>query len=93
MESFTVNPKLTRPALVPVLIFDPFFGGFFNTLVSANEVLGRIIADGVGGSLGDGFDIKLGDSGLKFFSEARYHYANTGRIVTRMVPVTFGVRW
>jgi hypothetical protein len=62
-------------------------------LVPANEVIGRIIADGVGGSLGGGFDIKLGDSGVKFFSEARYHYANTGRIVTRMVPVTFGIRW
>jgi Outer membrane protein beta-barrel domain len=79
--------EFTRPALVPVLIFDPFFGGFFNTLVPANEVLGRLIADGVGGCLGGGFDIKLGDNGVKFFSEARYHYANTGRIVTRMFAV------
>jgi opacity protein-like surface antigen len=85
--------EFTRPALVPVFIYDPFFGVFFDTLVPADEVLGRIIEDGVGGSLGGGFDIKLGDSGLKFFSEARYHYANTGRIVTRMVPVTFGIRW
>jgi Outer membrane protein beta-barrel domain len=85
--------EFTRPALVPVFIYDPFFGVFFDTLVPANEVLGRITEDGVGGSLGGGFDIKLGDSGLKFFSEARYHYANTGRIVTRMVPVTFGIRW
>jgi hypothetical protein len=40
-----------------------------------------------------GFDIKLGDTGLKIFTEARYHYAGTGRIPTRMVPVTFGIRW
>jgi opacity protein-like surface antigen len=85
--------EFTRPALVPVFIYDPFFGVFFDTLVPADEVLGRITEDGVGGSLGGGFDIKLGDSGLKFFSEARYHYTNTGRIVTRMVPVTFGIRW
>jgi len=26
-------------------------------------------------------------------SEERYHYAATGNIPTRMIPVTFGVRW
>jgi opacity protein-like surface antigen len=85
--------EFTRPAIVPVFFFDPFFGTFFNTLVSANQVLGDITRDGIGGSAGAGFDIKIGDSGLKFFSEARYHYADTGRIPTRMVPVTFGIRW
>jgi hypothetical protein len=29
--------------------------------------------------------------GVKFFTEARYHYADTGRILTRMVPVTVGI--
>jgi opacity protein-like surface antigen len=85
--------EFTRPVLVPVFIFDPFFGGFFNTFVQADQVLGRITQDGVGGSLGGGFDIKLGESGLKFFTEARYQYADTGQIPTRMVPVTFGIRW
>jgi hypothetical protein len=27
------------------------------------------------------------------FTEARYQYADTGQIPTRMVPVTFGIRW
>ena len=85
--------EFTRPVLVPVFIFDPFFGGFFNTFVQADQVLGRITQDGVGGSAGAGFDVKLGETGLKFFTEARYHYADTGRIPTRMVPVTFGIRW
>jgi opacity protein-like surface antigen len=85
--------EFTRPVLVQVFLFDPFFGIFFNTLVPANQVLGKIIGDGIGESLGGGLDIKLGDSGVKFFTEARYHYASTGRIVTRMVPVTFGIRW
>lgn len=85
--------EFTQPALVPVFFFDPFFGVFFNTLVQANRVLGRITQDGVGGSLGAGLDVGLGNSGLKFFSEARYHYADTGRIPTRMIPVTFGLRW
>ncbi len=70
-----------------------FFGVFFNTLVPANQVIGEITNSGAGGSLGAGFDMGIGNTGLKFFSEARYHYADTGRIPTRMVPVTFGIRW
>jgi hypothetical protein len=85
--------EFTQPTIVSVTLFDPFFGGFFNTLVPADQVLGDITRDGVGGSAGAGFDIRLGDSGLKFFTEARYHYADTGRVPIRMVPVTFGIRW
>ena len=85
--------EFTSPSLVPVFFFDPFFGVFFNTLVTANRVLGDITKGGIGGSAGAGFDVKLGESGVKFFSEARYHYAATGSVPTRMVPVTFGLRW
>jgi opacity protein-like surface antigen len=85
--------EFTRPVLVSVFIFDPFFGGFFNTLVQSNQVIGDITRGGVGGSLGAGFDVKLPRTGAKVFAEARYHYAATGRIVTRMIPVTVGVRW
>jgi len=85
--------EFTRPVLVPVFIFDPFLGGFFNTFVQADQKLGDITRDGVGGSLGAGFETKLSKTGLKFYTEARYHYADTGRIPTRMVPVTFGIRW
>ena len=83
----------TQPALVSVFFFDPFFGVFYNTLLPANQVIGHISEGGVGGSLGGGFDVKVGESGFKVFAEARYHYADTGRIATRMVPVTFGIRW
>jgi hypothetical protein len=40
-----------------------------------------------------GFDVNLGDTGFMLFSEARYHYASTGSVTTRMVPVTVGIRW
>jgi opacity protein-like surface antigen len=83
--------EFTTPVAVPVFIFDPFFGVFYNTFVSANQVLGDITRGGVGGSAGVGFEVKLGDSGVKLFTEARYHYADTGRVPTRMVPVTFGI--
>lgn len=85
--------EFTRPTTVAVFIFDPIFGTFFNVLVPADKVLGDITDDGPGGSLGAGMDFKIGQSGLKFFTEARFHYASTGRVPTRMVPVTFGVRW
>jgi opacity protein-like surface antigen len=85
--------EFTKPALVPVFFFDPFFGIFFNTLVSANQVIGRIRQGGVGGSLGGGLDWKLPGDKLKFYAEGRYHYADTGRIPTRMIPVTLGLRW
>jgi hypothetical protein len=85
--------EFTQPTVVPVFFFDPFFGFFYNTLVPANRVLGDITRGGAGGSLGAGFDTKIGGSGLKLFAEARYHYAATGRIPTRMVPLTFGLRW
>lgn len=83
--------EFTKPVAVPVFVFDPFFGNFFNTFLAANQVLGDVTRGGIGGSAGAGFEVKLGDSGVKFFTEARYHYADTGRIPTRMIPVTFGI--
>jgi hypothetical protein len=76
-----------------VLYIDPFFGFAFNTLIPANEVLGSIRKGGIGGSLGAGLDFDLGSTGAKVYAEARYHYADTGNIPTRMVPVTIGLRW
>lgn len=85
--------EFTRPTAVPVTIFDPFFGAFFDTLIPADKVLGRITRGGPGGSLGGGFDFKFPKTSVKLFTEARYHYASTGSIPTRMVPVTLGFRW
>jgi opacity protein-like surface antigen len=85
--------EFTQPTTVPVTIFDPFFGFVFNTLLPANQVIGDVRRGGVGGSLGGGLEVHLGDTGVKFFSEARYHYADTGSIPTRMIPLTLGFRW
>jgi hypothetical protein len=42
---------------------------------------------------GVGFTIRLSDSGWKFYTEARYHYAFTDRIPTTLIPVTMGIRY
>jgi opacity protein-like surface antigen len=83
----------TRPVIVRDLFFDPFFGIAFSSLVVEDLSVKRVTKGGVGGNLGAGFDIKLGDSGVKVFSEARYEYADTGNVPTRMIPVRFGLRW
>lgn len=84
--------QFTQPTVQPTILFDPFFG-FVQGFVPANIVLGTITRNGVGGSAGLGFEARIGSEGLRFFTEARYHYADTGGIPTRMVPVTFGIRW
>jgi opacity protein-like surface antigen len=84
----------TQPALLPFTVFDPFFG-FLNGIVPANQIISSTTKGGIGGNLGAGFSIGLGEraGGLRFFTEARYHYAATGATPTRMVPVTFGIRF
>ena len=42
---------------------------------------------------GVGFTIRLSDSGWKFYTEARYHYAFSYRIPTTFIPVTMGIRY
>jgi hypothetical protein len=48
-------------------------------------------AGGLNGGLG--FTISFADSGWKFYTEARYHYAFTNRIATTLIPITFGFRY
>lgn len=86
----TVN--FTQPALINVTFFDPFFGYIFPGVVGTNQVLKTDSQSGMGGNAGAGFSIKL-EQGTEFFTEARYVYAATGDVPTRMVPLTFGLRF
>jgi opacity protein-like surface antigen len=84
--------EFTQPTIASVTVFDPFFDIFYSVPIVADQVLGKITRSGMGGSLGAGFEIKLGGN-PRFFGEARYEYADTGRVPTRMVPFTVGFRW
>lgn len=85
--------EFTRPTLASTFLFDPWFGYFGPVLVPANQVIGSFSRNAVGGNGGLGFEIPIGNAGTKFYTEARYHYANTARRSTSIVPVTFGIRF
>jgi hypothetical protein len=85
--------EFTQPTVATTVLFDPIFGFLFPALVPVDQVIGRISRSGIGGNAGFGMEARLGHTGLKLFGEARYQYADTGRIPTRMVPITFGIRW
>jgi hypothetical protein len=85
--------EFTEPSTATVLVFDPFFGFFVPAVIPVNRVIGRVVRDGFGGNLGGGFTYALGNSGVKLYTEARYHRANTGSVRTELVPVTVGLRW
>jgi len=63
-------------------------GGFVVTETIAQKTTN---AGGLNG--GVGFTIRFGDSGWKFYTESRYHYAWSPRVPTTFVPVTFGIRY
>ncbi len=72
--------EFTQPTLAAVTVFDPFFFTFFPVLVPGNVVIGRAIRDGIGGNAGAGFQVPIGESGVKIFAEARSHYTDNGHI-------------
>lgn len=84
--------EFTQPTIAAVNVFDPFLFGFVPVLVPADQVIGRVTRDGVGGSAGLGFEFGM-RGGVKIFTEARFHYADTGAVPTRMIPFTIGVRF
>jgi len=63
-------------------------------LVSTSTTLATRGVSSGGMNAGLGITIALGDSGVKYYMEARYHYSpQGGRISTQAIPVTFGFRW
>jgi hypothetical protein len=73
----------------PGEVFVPTFrGGFF----APGQVEERDFDNTGGVNAGMGLTCHIG-GGMKFFVEARYHYIFTSGAPTRIIPVTFGLRW
>ena len=85
--------EFTQPTTATALAFDPWFGLLFPVTVPANQVIGSFSSNAVGLNGGVGMTIGKVESGPKFFTEIRYHWADTRGISTQILPITFGVRW
>ncbi|HWC97296.1 MAG TPA: hypothetical protein VG456_11115 [Candidatus Sulfopaludibacter sp.] len=84
--------EFSQPGVAETTFFDPWFG-FYPGLVGTNQILASYsqYKGGLDGGVGASF--KLGNSRLKAFVEARYHYIFTRPVATTMIPVTIGLRW
>jgi opacity protein-like surface antigen len=85
---------LTEPFNTTVFVCDPFFNFCFPQNVTIDQVVARFDTTKGGWNAGGGFSYRIGDSRLRFFTEARYHrmFNSEGGDLT-YVPVTFGFRW
>ena len=89
--------QLKNNVVVPGTVCQPAFtwwgyvceGGF----VAAENTVATRGNSAFGGNGGVGFTIRLSDTDVKFFTEARYHYAGTRGVSTQVIPVSFGVRF
>jgi hypothetical protein len=85
--------QFTQPVIASTFIFDPWFGYFGPALIPANQVIGSVTNNAGVWDVGGGFNIPLPNTRLKLYVEARYFDGLTNDAHTRMVPLTFGIRW
>src|SRR5258708_5649835 len=89
---YHLTVEYTQPVIAQGVFFDPWFG-FYPVAFGANQVIGSFgqYKGGIDG--GAGFSVKLGQSRVKAFAEARYHHIFTRNVATDLIPVSFGFRW
>jgi len=88
--------EATAPGLVPGTVCPPFWdwwGTCISGLWPANVVIASTSSNAFGGNIGGGVTYRLGESGVKFYTEVRYHHASHNQVNTDLLPLTFGVRW
>ena len=85
-----------QPGTVCEPVWDWYGYTCVNGLVSTQNTLASHGVSSGGVNAGGGLTINLGGDShnTKFYMEARYHYSpQGGRVPTKVVPVTFGLRW
>jgi opacity protein-like surface antigen len=85
--------EFTQPTVATVAVVDPWWGVVFPAVVPAEQILGTYGMTRGGLNAGGGVTVRLGQTGVKFFTEARYHHMFTPVVSTTFVPVTFGLQW
>jgi Outer membrane protein beta-barrel domain len=88
---------LTHPTLSLGSVCLPSYGFWgivcTNGLVSSTAVIASGSSNAGGWNAGAGVTYRLGGSHFKLYTEARYHAAYQNLVTTRIIPVTFGVRF
>jgi hypothetical protein len=91
------SDSLSRPVVVPGTVCVPSWNYWVpvcvNGLVPAEQVLGSRSSDVLGANGGAGITYRVAENGMKVYAEARFHYAPTEQVFTRVVTSTFGIRW
>ncbi len=85
--------EFTQPTVATTVIFDPWFGYYGPGYVAANQVLGSVSQDTGMWDAGAGFNFGLPKTSMRFFLEARFMDGMTDATHTKMVPLSFGIRW
>jgi hypothetical protein len=89
--------QLTTPTLSIGSVCLPSYGFWgvvcTNGLVSSDATIASGSSNAGGWNAGAGITYRLKESHVKFYTEARYHAAYQNLVTTRILPVTFGLRW
>ena len=92
-ERYISFKEYALPPATPCVPYWYWYGyGCAGGYVTSQTVAKKGVSSG-GLNTGVGFTIRFADSNLRFFTEARYHYAFSERIPTVLMPVTFGIRY
>jgi hypothetical protein len=76
------------------VICDPYWSWWFGcTIGSVDIVTGSRSANAFGENIGGGITFRLGESHAKIYAEARFHHAAYNNVSTKIVPISFGIRW
>ena len=81
----------TGAACVPAWIWWGFT--CHSGIVTANQSVGGYTSSVLGGNVGGGFTIKVGDPSYRIYIEPRYHFAPTTNVATHLLEITFGIRY
>jgi hypothetical protein len=84
---------LTSPSVQYFDNYDPIYGDLGTDAITTDVVLSSVTRNALGGDVGGGVSLPIGDTGTALFLDVRYYYAPTSPRVTAMIPVMFGIRW
>ena len=94
---YRLKTSLSREPIPPaqpcVQAWNWWVNSCVNGFVPIDAPIGRQTDTVFGANVGGGVTYRIVEGGMKIYAEARFHYAPTQPVYTRVIPVTIGVRW